>query len=33
MSTIGTDGTERAIALAKERRPDVVFVDAPVSGS
>jgi 3-hydroxyisobutyrate dehydrogenase len=33
MSTIGADGTERAIALAKKRRPDVVFVDAPVSGS
>lgn len=33
MSTIGADGTERAIALAKERRPDVAFVDAPVSGS
>lgn len=33
MSTIGADGTERAIVLAKERRPDVVFVDAPVSGS
>lgn len=33
MSTIGADGTERAIALAKERRSDVVFVDAPVSGS
>jgi 3-hydroxyisobutyrate dehydrogenase len=33
MSTIGVDGTERAIALAKEHRPDVVFVDAPVSGS
>jgi 3-hydroxyisobutyrate dehydrogenase len=33
MSTIGADGTERAIAFAKERRPDVVFVDAPVSGS
>lgn len=33
MSTIGDDGTERAIALTKERRPDVVFVDAPVSGS
>lgn len=33
MSTIGADGTERAIALAKEYRPDVVFVDAPVSGS
>ena len=33
MSTIGVDGSERAIALAKERRPYVVFVDAPVSGS
>jgi 3-hydroxyisobutyrate dehydrogenase len=33
MSTIGVDGTERAIALAKKRRPDIVFVDAPVSGS
>jgi 3-hydroxyisobutyrate dehydrogenase len=33
MSTIGVDGTERAIALAKEQRPDIVFVDAPVSGS
>jgi 3-hydroxyisobutyrate dehydrogenase len=33
MSTIGVDGTDRAIALAKEQRPDVVFVDAPVSGS
>jgi 3-hydroxyisobutyrate dehydrogenase len=33
MSTIGIDGTERAIALAKEHRPDVVFVDAAVSGS
>ena len=33
MSTIGVEGTERAIALAKGRRPDVVFVDAPVSGS
>ncbi len=33
MSTIGADGTDRAIALAKESRPDVVFVDAPVSGS
>jgi 3-hydroxyisobutyrate dehydrogenase len=29
MSTIGVDGTGRAIALAKERRPDIVFVDAP----
>jgi 3-hydroxyisobutyrate dehydrogenase len=33
MSTIGLEGTERAIALAKEHRPDVAFVDAPVSGS
>ncbi len=33
MSTIGFDGTERAIALAKAHRPNVVFVDAPVSGS
>lgn len=33
MSTIGVEGTERAMALAKEHRPDVVFVDAPVSGS
>jgi 3-hydroxyisobutyrate dehydrogenase len=33
MSTIGFEGTERAIALAKKIRPDVVFVDAPVSGS
>ncbi|HEY0395681.1 MAG TPA: NAD(P)-dependent oxidoreductase [Candidatus Elarobacter sp.] len=33
MSTIGVEGTERAIALAREHRPDVVFVDAPVSGS
>ncbi len=33
MSTIGVEGTDRAIALAKEQRPDIVFVDAPVSGS
>jgi 3-hydroxyisobutyrate dehydrogenase len=33
MSTIGVEGTERAFALAKARRPDIVFVDAPVSGS
>jgi 3-hydroxyisobutyrate dehydrogenase len=32
MSTIGIEGTERAIALAASR-PDVAFVDAPVSGS
>jgi 3-hydroxyisobutyrate dehydrogenase len=33
MSTIGVDGTARAMALAQAHRPDVVFVDAPVSGS
>ncbi len=33
MSTIGVEGTERAAALAKQVRPDVVFVDAAVSGS
>jgi 3-hydroxyisobutyrate dehydrogenase len=33
MSTIGVEGTERAITLAAQHRPDVVFVDAPVSGS
>jgi 3-hydroxyisobutyrate dehydrogenase len=33
MSTIGVAGTERAQALAQEHRPDIVFVDAPVSGS
>jgi 3-hydroxyisobutyrate dehydrogenase len=32
-STIGVDGTDRAIALAKQHRSDVVYVDAPVSGS
>jgi len=32
MSTIGVDATTQAIALAR-RRPDVAFVDAPVSGS
>jgi len=32
-STIGVEGTARAMALVNERRPDVVFVDAPVSGS
>ena len=32
MSTIGVEATAQAIALAG-RRPDVVFVDAPVSGS
>jgi 3-hydroxyisobutyrate dehydrogenase len=33
MSTIGVAGTERAAALVAEQRPDIVFVDAPVSGS
>jgi 3-hydroxyisobutyrate dehydrogenase len=32
MSTIGVEGTNRALALAASR-PDVAFVDAPVSGS
>jgi 3-hydroxyisobutyrate dehydrogenase len=32
MSTIGVDGTDRAMRLAATR-PDIVFVDAPVSGS
>jgi 3-hydroxyisobutyrate dehydrogenase len=32
MSTIGVDGTDRALRLAATR-PDIVFVDAPVSGS
>jgi len=33
MSTIGVDGFERIAALASDRRPDVLLVDAPVSGS
>jgi 3-hydroxyisobutyrate dehydrogenase len=33
MSTIGVAGTERAAALVADRRPDVLFVDAPVTGS
>lgn len=33
MSTIGPDGFDRVAALAAERRPDVLLVDAPVSGS
>jgi 3-hydroxyisobutyrate dehydrogenase len=33
MSTIGVEGTRRAHALATHQRADVVFVDAPVSGS
>jgi 3-hydroxyisobutyrate dehydrogenase len=33
MGTIGLAGTDRMAALVAERRPDVTFVDAPVSGS
>jgi 3-hydroxyisobutyrate dehydrogenase len=33
MSTIGVEGIERVAALVREQRPDVLLVDAPVSGS
>jgi 3-hydroxyisobutyrate dehydrogenase len=33
MSTIGVAGIERVAALAAAERPDVTFLDAPVSGS
>jgi 3-hydroxyisobutyrate dehydrogenase len=33
MSTIGVRGIERVVALAEEERPDVMVLDAPVSGS
>jgi 3-hydroxyisobutyrate dehydrogenase len=33
MSTIGVEATERICSTAMDRRPDVYFVDAPVSGS
>jgi 3-hydroxyisobutyrate dehydrogenase len=33
MSTIGVEGTERVAALVRSERPDVTFVDAPVSGT
>ena len=33
MSTVGVAGTERVAALVGGERPDVMFVDAPVSGS
>lgn len=33
MGTIGVDGTERLDVAVRARRPDVSFVDAPVSGS
>lgn len=32
MSTIGVEGTERALRLA-ETRPEIIFLDAPISGS
>jgi 3-hydroxyisobutyrate dehydrogenase len=33
MSTIGVAGTERVETLVKAERPDVILIDAPVSGS
>jgi 3-hydroxyisobutyrate dehydrogenase len=33
MSTIGVEGTERLSTIVANQRPDVHFVDAPVSGS
>jgi 3-hydroxyisobutyrate dehydrogenase len=33
MGTIGVEPTERLVSEVSRRRPDVVFVDAPVSGS
>jgi 3-hydroxyisobutyrate dehydrogenase len=33
MSTIGVEGIERVAALVETERPDVVLLDAPVSGS
>jgi 3-hydroxyisobutyrate dehydrogenase len=33
MSTIGVDGTRKVAALVERRRPDVILLDAPVSGS
>jgi 3-hydroxyisobutyrate dehydrogenase len=33
MSTIGVAGTDRVAALARAERPDVLLLDAPVSGS
>jgi 3-hydroxyisobutyrate dehydrogenase len=33
MSTIGVAGTDRVAAVARRERPDVMLVDAPVSGS
>jgi 3-hydroxyisobutyrate dehydrogenase len=33
MSTIGTEGTAAIYSMVERRRPDVLFLDAPVSGS
>jgi len=33
MSTIGVGGTERVAAMVRNERPDVLLLDAPVSGS
>ncbi len=33
MSTIGVDATEAINSMVNERRPDITFIDAPVSGS
>jgi 3-hydroxyisobutyrate dehydrogenase len=33
MSTIGVEGTDRVAAMADAERPDVMLLDAPVSGS
>jgi 3-hydroxyisobutyrate dehydrogenase len=33
MSTIGLEGTMELATLVKDRRPEALFVDAPVSGS
>src|SRR6202050_3585739 len=33
MSTIGVAGTDRVVAMAGAQRPDVMLMDAPVSGS
>jgi 3-hydroxyisobutyrate dehydrogenase len=33
MATVGVEATERLAAEARTRRPDIIFVDAPVSGS
>ena len=33
MSTIGMEGTDRVAAMAGAERPDVILLDAPVSGS